>query len=127
MSVINASEFRNRATKVIDIPGFDGDTIQVRIKATSVMGMLVNGKLPNELMGVVSGLFTSTRSESELEQDLMNDSETMKALSQMMNKVCEEALVEPLYCEIADYITDEQKQAIFEACVGGVKKAIPSV
>ena len=58
MSVISASEFRKRATRVIEIDGFEpGEKIEVRIKPASLINLMVSGKLPNNLLATVQELF----------------------------------------------------------------------
>ena len=48
MSVISAKDFIKKATRVIEIDGFEHDEkIKIRIKSTSMMGMLITGKIPN--------------------------------------------------------------------------------
>lgn len=125
---ITATQFKNKATKLVSIPAFeDGEEIQVLIKSASVMGMLTAGKLPNELLGVVQGLFTSKKTEEELGMELLKDTKQLDAIQSMLETVCKEVMVEPLYEDVKDFINDEQKQAIFNHAVGGVKQAIPSV
>lgn len=125
---ITATQFKNKATRLVSIPAFEEDEeIQVLIKSASVMGMLTAGKLPNELLGVVQGLFTSKKTEEELGMELLKDTKQLDAIQAMLETVCKEVMVEPTYEDVKDFINDEQKQAIFNHAVGGVKQAIPSV
>ncbi|HBI91859.1 MAG TPA: hypothetical protein DDY58_05180, partial [Terrisporobacter glycolicus] len=58
MSVINAEQFKSKATRVVEISGFEeNEKIEVRIKSMSLLTMMNNGKIPNELLGVVQKLF----------------------------------------------------------------------
>lgn len=125
---ITASQFKNKATRLVEIPGFEeGEQIQVLIKSASVMNMLVNGKLPNELMSVVDGLFKSEKTELQTGQELLKDPSALSAITDMLSKVCEEVMIEPAYADVEQYMTDEQKQAIFNKATGNVKQAIPSL
>ena len=56
---ITAEAFKNRAFRIITLPGFNpGDErIPVQIKSTGVMTMLSNGTIPNTLMAKVTELF----------------------------------------------------------------------
>ena len=63
--VISAKDFISKATRIIDISGFDkGDEISVRIKPVSLMTMMVNGKLGNDLLPLVQNLFKQNQSKS---------------------------------------------------------------
>lgn len=132
--IISASEFRKKAVRVITIPGFtDDDCFNVRIKSVSVPDMLINGKLPNSLMKIVSEMFDkkSVKLAKDGEpdvntQELLEDPDKLKELMSMMKAVVKEALVEPKYEEIEDLMTQEQIQTIFEQTSGGVNKVIPS-
>lgn len=132
--IISASEFRKKAVRVITIPGFtDDDCFNVMIKSVSVPDMLINGKLPNSLMKIVSDMFDkkSVKLAKDGEpdvntQELLEDPDKLKELMGMMKAVVKEALVEPKYEEIEDLMTQEQIQSIFEQTSGGVNKVIPS-
>ena len=58
-NIISVEEFKNRAFNVIPIPGFkEGDEpIFVQIRATGVMSLIANGRIPNTLLGKVTELF----------------------------------------------------------------------
>lgn len=132
--IISASEFRKKAVRVITIPGFtDDECFNVMIKSVSVPDMLINGKLPNSLMKIVSDMFDkksvklAKNGEPDVNtQELLEDPDKLKELMGMMRAVVKEALVEPKYEEIEDLMTQEQIQTIFEQTSGGVNKVIPS-
>lgn len=124
---ITAEQFKNKATRLIDIPGFEeGELITVLIKPVSILQMMNNGVIANELLATVLELFGENQGKDLKPEDIFKDGDSVTILTQMMNKVCEEVLVEPKYCEIAEYLTDEQKQSIFEQA-SGTKQFIPSV
>ena len=105
---ISAAEFKNKATKLINIPGFEpGEEIQILIKPATLLSMIVGGKLPNELLTAVSELFEGPQlSEEEMGKKLLNDRKSMEAFNQMLEQVCQEVMLEPKYAEIKDYMTD---------------------
>ena len=127
MSVISASEFRKRATRVIEIDGFEpGEKIEVRIKPASLINLMVSGKLPNDLLATVQELFNVVPDEKP--QDIFEqDPEKVKEILALIDLVCEQSLVEPKFEEIKDVITDAQKMQIMTEAQGNVKAAIPSV
>ncbi|WP_343342440.1 hypothetical protein [Terrisporobacter petrolearius] len=128
MSVINAEQFKNKATRVVEISGFEeNEKIEVRIKSMSLLTMMNRGKISNELLTVVGGLFDGVNDSEITEKDIISKSDDMKFAIELMDNVCKECLVEPKYDEIADYLTDAQKSEIFGASQGPVKQVIPSV
>ena len=46
MSVISAEQFKNKATRVVEISGFEeGEKIEVRIKPVSLTAMMMQGRI----------------------------------------------------------------------------------
>ena len=127
MSVISASEFRKRATRVIEIDGFEpGEKIEVRIKPASLINLMVSGKLPNDLLGTVQELFD--KGDDLKNQDVFaQGADKVKEIMGLIDLICDQSLVEPLFGEIKDVITDNQKMQIMTAAQGNVKAAIPTV
>lgn len=129
--IITAESFMKKATRVIEIPGFEpGELFSVKVKNVGVLSMIIGGKLPNSLLVMATQLFPDTQSNESLQKStdkLLDDPEALKAMSQMMRAVVKEALVEPKYEDIAEGITDEQIQSIFTQVVGTTQKAIPTV
>ena len=129
--IITAESFMKKATRVIEIPGFEpGELFSVRVKNVGVLSMIIGGKLPNSLLAMATQLFPDTQSSESLQKStdkLLNDPEALKAMSQMMRAIAKEALIEPKYEDIAEGITDEQIQSIFTQVVGSTNTAIPTV
>ena len=127
MSVISASEFRKRATRVIEIDGFEpGEKIEVRIKPASLINLMVSGKLPNDLLGTVQELFD--KGDDLRDEDVFaQGADKVKEIMGLIDLICDQSLVEPLFGEIKDVITDNQKMQIMGAAQGNVKAAIPTV
>lgn len=131
MSVINAEQFKSKATRVVEISGFEeSEKIEVRIKSMSLLTMMNNGKIPNELLGVVQKLFNegaNSKKKKISEKDIISQSDDIKSLTMLLDVACKEVLVEPKFEEIEDYLTDVQKSEIFNQAQGPVKQVIPSV
>ena len=127
MSVISASEFRKKATRVIQIDGFEpGEKIEVRIKPASLIALMVSGKLPNDLLGTVEELFN--KGDDLKNQDVFaQGADKVKEIMGLIDLICDQSLVEPPFQEIKDVITDNQKMQIMGAAQGNVKAAIPTV
>ena len=101
--LISAEQFKNKATRVIQIPGFEpGEQIEVRIKPVSMMAMMTNGRLPNELKVVASELFKSGMNGKEADEDY--SMEQIQLMTQLIDKLCEDCLVEPVFNDIKDAI-----------------------
>lgn len=127
MSVISAKEFRKKATRVIEIDGFEPEEkIEVRIKPASLINLMVSGKLPNDLLATVQELFNAGPDEKPTDV-FEQDADKVKEVLKLIDLVCEQSLVEPKFEEIKDVITDAQKMQIMTEAQGNVKAAIPSV
>ena len=125
MSVISAKDFKERATRVIQIDGFNPDEkIEVRIKPASILNLMISGKLPNSLLNIVQDLFKDLDTTEDKIQD---DPEAIKAAMALIDLVCSECLIEPRYEEIAEFLTDTQKSQIMAEAQGNVTAAIPSI
>ena len=128
MSVINAKDFIKKATREIDIPGFEeGEVIQVRIKPLSLLSMLIKGKLPNELLITAQSLFGGEANKPVTPDDFMQNKDSIKFMTDIIDAGCRECLVAPTYMEIGMYLTDEQKTAIFTQAQGPIKQVTPSI
>ena len=129
--IISAESFMKKATRIIDIPGFEpGEVFSVRVKNVGVLSMIIGGKLPNSLLLMATELFPDPNAIASVQtstEQLLDNPEALKSMSQMMRAVAKEALVEPLYDDIAEGITDEQIQSIFTQVIGTANKAIPIV
>lgn len=124
LKVISAREFRKKATRIIEIDGFEpGEKIAVRIKPASLLNLMMSGKLPNNLLGTVNDLFDQNKPMELFEQD----ENKIKDIMEIIDLVCEQSLVEPTFEEIKDVITDTQKMQIMAEAQGNVNAAIPSI
>ena len=124
MSVISAEQFKNKATRVVEISGFEeGDKIEVRIRPVSLTAMMMQGRISNELKSVAFGLFEKGQKGEETTTESVED---MTMMYQLIDQVCEDCLVEPKFKDIKEFMTDAQKIEVFTASQGVVKNLIPS-
>lgn len=125
---IQANDFINRATKLIEIDGFEeGEKIMIRIKPVSLLAMMTKGRLPNELKAAVATLFTAENKKAKKgKEPELSDMEQVSVMQELMERVCEDAMVEPRYEDVGMYMTDAQKTQVFTAAQGNVNSMIPS-
>ena len=91
---------------------------------------MVDGRIPNELLATVDGLFSGKQTEKQKQQaaiDVVKNSNNKDLVEMMklMNVVCEEAMVEPKFESVKAFLTDEQKNDIFTWVVSGVRDLTP--
>ena len=139
-NIISVEEFKNRAFNVIPIPGFKkgGEPIFVQIRATGVMSLIANGRIPNTLLGKVTELFgvgekvekdnatVSGITDEQKQAALAKLSKTETGIADMaelLQVFASASLIQPKYEDIKDYMTDEQLMAIFSAMYGEVQNA----
>ena len=130
MSVISAEAFKNKATRIIKIDGFEpNEKIEVRIKPASMLGMIAVGKLPNNLLQTVDDLFISKgnkKSKGKVDTSDMNPDE-LKMVMEMIDTICRDCMVEPLFDDIKMFMTDTQKMQIMGESTGTVNAVIPFI
>ena len=130
MSVISAEAFKNKATRIIKIDGFEpNEKIEVRIKPASMLGMIAVGKLPNNLLQTVEDLFISKgnkKSKGKVDTSDMNPDE-LKMVMEMIDTICRDCMVEPLFDDIKMFMTDAQKMQIMSESTGTVNAVIPFI
>ncbi len=127
MAITSFEEFKKKAFKEVELPGFEpGETVTVRLRKVSILSLASSGKIPNSLMGVVNKLFNSSK---EVDEEAVKETsmEHLAEMSKLLDLVASCALVEPTFDQIGEYLTDEQKNAIFEYSQGEVKQVTPIV
>ncbi len=118
MAITSFEEFKKKAFKEVELPGFEpGETVTVRLRKVSIL---------SSLMGVVNKLFNSSK---EVDEEAVKETsmEHLAEMSKLLDLVASCALVEPTFDQIGEYLTDEQKNAIFEYSQGEVKQVTPIV
>lgn len=111
MKVTSIEEIRNKACQVVTLPGWEpGETFNVRLRRASLLSLVQQGVIPNQLLPIVHKIL-----QSEGEFNPMTDSspEEFKQFLEMLSAVCKAVMVEPSYDEVAEYLTDIQRSAIF--------------
>lgn len=123
MAIISAEQFRNRAISIIQIPGFDaGETFEIKVKKLSIVGLMSSGKIPNSLMQVVKNAFAGIQSANTA-TDESSFMDKAGEIGKLLDIVCTEAMLEPLFDDVKDVMNDAQKLAIFQFTQGGVEEA----
>lgn len=130
--ITSVEKFKASSIREVEIPGgFEYETFTIAIKPASMMSLIASGKIPNSLMETAKGLFNSKQmntvedAEKFIEEEGL-DFESIKMMSQLMDAVCEAVMYNPKFEEVKDYLTDEQKQAIFDYSQVGTNALIPS-
>lgn len=126
---ITAEEFIKLSSQEVEISGFTkGEKIKVLLKDVSLTSMMIDGRVPNELVQTVEDVFAgSTPTVEEAQKVAKNfDSDKIREMMSLMDVVCQEAMVQPKYDEVKNYMTDEQKNDIFAWTQRGVQELKPS-
>lgn len=104
--------------KIIELPAFsDGQPFIAKVRRPSMLVLVKQGKIPNSLLNQATHLF------KEGAGALGNDN-TINDLYDIMETICESALVSPSYSEIKNAgltLNDQQMMAIFSYTQQGVK------
>lgn len=137
MSIISVEKFKELAFQTIKLTPFPGsdEPIEVRVKATGIMNLLSNGKLPNTLMSTVNEVFNGSKDigldkskgisdaqKQELTDKLTGGGSNMADMAEMLRVFAAETLVEPTFDEIGDLLTDQQLNDLFDYSMGGLDK-----
>lgn len=119
--VSNINDFKNASRKELTLSG--GLTIMVQ--KPSLLAIARKGKIPNALMAEVSAMFGETAKNQKVTENLVNDN--FSDLVELVEAMCEAAVVEPKYADIKDYLSDEQKFEIFSFTQTDVNEVAPSL
>ena len=119
--VSNINDFKNASRKELTLSG--GLTIMVQ--KPSLLAIARKGKIPNALMAEVSAMFGETAKNQKVTENLVNDN--FSDLVELVEAMCEAAVVEPKYADIKDYLSDEQKFEIFSFTQADVNEVAPSL
>ena len=126
--VISAEQFKQKANRVILIPGFSSsdEPIEIKVKSISIMGLISNKKIPNPLMPAVEKLFKIGANSTNIAEVEKTTEDNILELTELLAFICEKTMVEPTYDEIGEYLTEDQMLAIFEMTQNTVNQLIPS-
>lgn len=124
---ISKEQFIQRASREIYIPGFSetDEPIEIRVRALSVVALMANKKIPNQLMPAVEQIFKIGASSTNIQEADKVAEENLLELTEFLSFICKEAMVEPTFDEVGEYLTEEQMMSIFEATQTSTKQLIP--
>ena len=108
---------------LVEFPPFsEGQPFIPRVKRPSLLIMVKNGKIPNELLTTANSLFAGGQVIN------IQDKETMKTLFDVLDIIAEATFVEPTYKELKDNnieLTDDQYMFLFNYTQTGVAALKP--
>lgn len=120
-TVTTASDLQSYSKgNVIRLPDFsEGQPFIARVRRPSMLSLAKQGKIPNTLLVSANELFAKGGSGVDKDNDNM-----LSDIYDIVNIICEAALVEPTYKQIKDAgieLSDNQLMAIFNYTQTGVK------
>lgn len=105
---------------VVRLPDFaEGQEFYARLKRPSLLRMVQNGVIPNELLTKTNELFVNS---DTLESDVDNE-KLMSDMMQIFEVVADATMIEPTYQELKDNgieLTDQQLMFLFSYSQQGV-------
>lgn len=122
--VTSIEEFRSQSQPLVDIVGFEpGQYITVRLRRISLMALCKSGKIPNSLLQKSTELFAGAKTNGHKvnEAKVLENIGELDGINQIVDTVCEAAMIEPKFEDVKEFLTDEQKTEIFQWTQGGIK------
>lgn len=117
--VTSIEEIRNKACQIVELPGWEpGETLNVKLRRASLLALIQQDAIPNQLLPIVHGLIDG---DDTFNPATSSRPEEFKQFVEMLNAVCKAVMVEPTYDEVAEYLTDPQRTAIFIYAQRGLK------
>jgi len=115
MKVTNINDLKKfNDGEVIELPTFDDDTPFIaKLKRPSLLALCKAGAIPNQLLGAAQEIFEGKQRSN------------IKNYADVLDIVIKEALVEPAYDDVKDFLTDMQRIAIFSYTQNGIKGLLP--
>lgn len=108
--------------EIVELPPFSENIPFVaRIKRPSMLDLVKEGKIPNQLLVEANNLFAG--GPSGVMTKKMSDTSAMTDLFKIMEVICEDAFIEPTYKDMKEAgvkLTDEQIMFVFSYCQKGV-------
>lgn len=102
--------------EVVSLIGFNEEKFNARLKRPSLLNMVSNSKIPNELLTAAHIVFFGAKTPKDIV--------SMKDSNELYRIVAKESLVEPTYEELEEIgleLTDEQLIEIFQYTQVGVR------
>lgn len=120
-SITQLNEYSNG--QIVELPPFaEGQPFVARICRPSMLSLVKNGKIPNELLVTANSLFVDGEINTEA------DINAMSKVFDVFDALCEACFIEPTYSQIQEAgieLTDEQYMFIFQYSQAGVKALKP--
>ncbi len=98
---------------LIKLPGWDEEPFICRVKRVSLLGMVTQGLIPNNLLGAADKVFNKP-----------NPNVDMKEMGKLFEILTKETMVEPSYSDLESIglkLTDEQQLILFNFTQQGLK------
>lgn len=106
---------------IVELPPFaEGQPFYARLKRPSMMSMVKNGKIPNNLLTKANELFANRAVTAAT----LSDANMMKDMFDVFDVICDAVFAEPSYTELKEAgieLTDDQYMFIFSYSQQGVK------
>jgi len=106
--------------KIVELPPFsENQTFYARIKRPSLLSLVKQGKIPNQLLSTANTLFAGKATFSA------SDEKALEQLFDVLDVIADACFVEPTYSEIKETgleLTDNQYMFIFNYSQNGVEK-----
>ena len=121
--VISIEELKKLSEgEIVELPSFkSGETMKVRLRRPSMLQLVRNGDIPNELIVEANKMFV--QGAGGVASKGIDDPTTLNKMMNLIECICEQAFVEPTYKQIKDagiVLTDSQMLAVFEYTQNGV-------
>lgn len=129
--ITSIEKFKASSVREVEIPGaFEGETFTIAIKPASMLSLIASGKIPNTLMDTAKGLFTGKQVDTVEDAEKLIaeeglDFDSIVTMSKLMDAVCDAVMYNPKFKDVEEYLTDEQKQAIFDYSQVGINAMTP--
>ena len=120
--VTTAEELKEAATRMVEIQGFEpGEVMRFRIRRASLVDLLEQGSLPNDLLNIVFEVL-----KIKVDKGAVNPLEDLTPAKftefyKLMDNVCKAVMVEPSYEEARDLLIDAQKIQIYQYAQYGLR------
>lgn len=122
LKVTTISELKTYAEgSVVELPPFaEGMPFVARLRRPSLMVLIKNGKIPNELLKEANDLFMGRKDT----KSKGNDENEIKDMLDILRAICEASFIEPTWEDIQKSgieLTDDQYTFVFNYSQRGVK------
>lgn len=109
--------------QIVELPAFgNGQPFVARLRRPSMMAMVKNRQIPNELLNSANSLFE--KGPQGVMQINKFDDDAMIKLFDVLDAICEASFVEPTYHQLKEAgieLTDDQYMFIFNYTQNGVQ------